>query len=633
MIKFVLFVVFIVSMSFAQDTGFCNQNDLNPVQPELEFKVLSNFHQYQMTVEGNSGLRNDTSEMHELYDSIRNITVSRVNTSTKSYSVYNYYAFNQAYVILGKKCSVLPADDPSIPTVIDNLKNIIDPIHPLLSSAVVPGKVVYIGTSIVRGINVNQWQTCYYDTNSLTTKKITYSISIPNAWDPVQMSRNVSEVPVEIITNNKKGDTVWTDTYTITRFRTDDSVDPDFWTTPSGVYCQNRVNKQKEPTMPVSFILSGQITSPSNEFDGIVSHTNRIREVFNYQRKMSRRDYTANSYFYTQIADFYTGLEYEIERTNGSCLVYPLGRDDIDAAEENNYIIMKKDHELFDYDSLNVQYVGQRHVNNVPADVWIGLGGNEFFLNTYEWYFEINNNINSEIRKPIALFINSYDVQDQTDIPIYYYFNDFLPNAIDIDEFDISTCTSNFTSKRFGFTFKSGEQAEILMQNQHLFKKDLLFAMEKASFIPAIRIFNMEITYRSNNIYIYFSMLEKADLPVLVENSDSISLDNGANLLKSVIEKDNFYVTIVVANGLNITVKADSNSFHEVMRRSNIIPTSNGVSNGTVAAIAIILCLVGIIIGAVVTMYKDKIIKIVYRRSQEIQKKEDVISFTNQNKE
>jgi hypothetical protein len=28
--------------------------------------------------------------------------VSRVNTSTKSYSVYNYYAFNQAYVILGK---------------------------------------------------------------------------------------------------------------------------------------------------------------------------------------------------------------------------------------------------------------------------------------------------------------------------------------------------------------------------------------------------------------------------------------------------------------------------------------------------------------------------------------------------
>ncbi len=72
------------------------------MQPELEFKVFSKFHQYQMTVEGNSALRNDTSEMHELYDSIRNIAVSRVNTSTKSYSVYNYYAFNQAYVILGK---------------------------------------------------------------------------------------------------------------------------------------------------------------------------------------------------------------------------------------------------------------------------------------------------------------------------------------------------------------------------------------------------------------------------------------------------------------------------------------------------------------------------------------------------
>jgi hypothetical protein len=45
-------------------------------------------------------------------------------------------------------------------------------------------------------------------------------------------------------------------------------------------------------------------------------------------------------------------------------------------------------------------------------------------------------------------------------------------------------------------------------------------------------------------------MLEKADLQVLVQNSDSISLDNGANLLKSVIEKDNFNVAIVVENGL-----------------------------------------------------------------------------------
>jgi hypothetical protein len=83
----------------------------------------------------------------------------------------------------------------------------------------------------------------------------------------------------------------------------------------------------------------------------------------------------------------------------------------------------------------------------------------------------------------------------------------------------------------------------------------------------------------------------------------------------------------------NVTVKADTNSFHEVMRRSDNIPTSSGVSSGTAAAIAIILCLVGIIIGAVVTLYKDHIIRIVYRRSQEIQKKEDVISFTNQNKE
>ena len=54
-----------------------------------------------MTVEGNTELRNETSEMHELYDSIRKISVSRVQTHSKNYSVYNYYDSNEAYVILG----------------------------------------------------------------------------------------------------------------------------------------------------------------------------------------------------------------------------------------------------------------------------------------------------------------------------------------------------------------------------------------------------------------------------------------------------------------------------------------------------------------------------------------------------
>ena len=44
------------------------------------------------------------------------------------------------------------------------------------------------------------------------------------------MSTNVTEIPVQIITNNKKGDTLWTDIYSITRFRADNAVDPDFWT-------------------------------------------------------------------------------------------------------------------------------------------------------------------------------------------------------------------------------------------------------------------------------------------------------------------------------------------------------------------------------------------------------------------
>ena len=54
-----------------------------------------------MTVEANSELRNETSEMHEYYDSIRKIYVSKVMSSIKNYSVYSYYDVDQSYVILG----------------------------------------------------------------------------------------------------------------------------------------------------------------------------------------------------------------------------------------------------------------------------------------------------------------------------------------------------------------------------------------------------------------------------------------------------------------------------------------------------------------------------------------------------
>ena len=45
-------------------------------------------------------------------------------------------------------------------------------------------------------------------------------------------------------------------------------------------------------------------------------------------------------------------------------------------------------------------------------------------------------------------------------------------------------------------------------------------------------------------------MLEKADFHGPVQNYDAISLENGVNLLKSVIENDNFMVTISLANSL-----------------------------------------------------------------------------------
>ena len=55
----------------------------------------------------------------------------------------------------------------------------------------------------------------------------------------------------------------------------------------------------------------------------------------------------------------FTGLEYEIQQTNGECTVSKLGLDDIDSAVEGNYTFMRNSHPLFNFEDLNVQYVGQ----------------------------------------------------------------------------------------------------------------------------------------------------------------------------------------------------------------------------------------------------------------------------------
>jgi hypothetical protein len=60
---------------------------------------------------------------------------------------------------------------------------------------------------------------------------------------------------------------------------------------------------------------------------------------------------------------FFKGVEYKIEQTHGGCEISKLGSDDLDSLAEGNFIIMKNRSALFDFDSVDVQYVGQVNEN------------------------------------------------------------------------------------------------------------------------------------------------------------------------------------------------------------------------------------------------------------------------------
>ena len=153
--------------------------------------------------------------------------------------------------------------------------------------------------------------------------------------------------------------------------------------------------------------------------------------------------------------------------------------------------------------------------------------------------------------------------------------------------------------------------------------------------------------YPDKSAHIYFSIMEKASFHGPVMNPDSVSLDNGANLLKTSIENNKFLIALSVPNSSvcnwqnvyfllisfifkNMVLNADSSSFHEITRQPvKKQVTNNGVPGGTVAAIVIVLCIVGIIIGVIIGIYRARIIDMLPNRNARNQKKEDVIGFAN----
>jgi hypothetical protein len=54
-----------------------------------------------MTIEGNDGRSNETNELLEYFDGVRNIAVTKIITSKIERDIYTNSKLNEAYVVIG----------------------------------------------------------------------------------------------------------------------------------------------------------------------------------------------------------------------------------------------------------------------------------------------------------------------------------------------------------------------------------------------------------------------------------------------------------------------------------------------------------------------------------------------------
>lgn len=54
-----------------------------------------------MVIEGSSASNNQSGELDEYYDGVRNIAVTRIRTLNNSFTIYSYDNTNEAFIING----------------------------------------------------------------------------------------------------------------------------------------------------------------------------------------------------------------------------------------------------------------------------------------------------------------------------------------------------------------------------------------------------------------------------------------------------------------------------------------------------------------------------------------------------
>ncbi|XP_041355472.1 uncharacterized protein LOC121373090 [Gigantopelta aegis] len=484
----------------------------------------------------------------------------------------------------------------------------------------------YLGRVTVRGITVEEWESCQYWSDMDATMKVKWYFTVltaKNVWHP---AINVNQIPVRCDVQGVR----WVGpgasyhfhhVYEFTDYRPGDVSDTDF-EIPPGTFCPHRKNTKKLPTLRKAFSFSSEIVMPETK------SITFLKEYYDFGSDVVRYDYVppVNSPYGTNILyevhDYSTGVAYITDSVLGNCSVRPIQATSFDAkAVGPNTVRIRTSREFFNFQNADYHYVGVRTVRGLKCDVWVarrtdwppGVAG---VNSTFEWYFatphvtEYIGYGSGETRVPIMLEVTGIlSGQKFHYIFNYYDFDNETPLSWN---FDISPCYNYTNSKTIQFAL-SGHYRDLIIINKEMFKSWLLMAIRDATNqISALRVSNIQVDIGNADIIVSFRLLGVAPIRGDVTSPvKQLSLADAVDFITAAINSKKFGIKVVTPTVLREKVflakPFSVKSWDTVIQENAFTEPAAGYGDGVMAGAAI-----GIFLGAFILGFA--VLFLVYKR-------------------
>ncbi|CAF3300199.1 unnamed protein product [Rotaria socialis] len=526
----------------------------------------------------------------------------------------------------------------------------------------------YLGESVVRGIPVDQWETCIINKTSLRTIKRTWSFARRGFVTPVGPVGDFAH-PIQALINasilypNGSQFQEFDEVFDVYAYRPGIVESAEQLVPPKGVFCNSGVGQQL-----VSLRDAG-ISWPERFTVRVEASSSRSADIqkfhLRYDRgrerntKRIRYDYLPRNGgdYVSVIHDYGTNLTYNIDRRVGTCII-KRGVDfpDVSPTRDPVSFFIKHENELISSRDRLWEYNGLRTcrgngikcatlttaINNFPpiVEVDTGMPTGETWDSTnaeYAWsvrspYSRPPPDMQKGFDYPVYLFLRFVQSRDPSSPPAFnsrtedieYEFYE-MSYETEASDFDTSICyrSRDFEYLHLGFTLKIDTANAI--DGNHLdrrfLQREVHATLADRMDIKYSRISDLNVFHESasNEVTVLFTLLgptPEPESPTGVSNTETTAAISRDTLQSSInggkfqfsMKLSNDMTTDVVFTGVSGSLKSSKQimSSHAAGKKSYNEYYTSGAQAGAVIGGIIVGLLIGVILAAVFRIWRKE---------------------------